>query len=56
MAAQASASPESAWPRVRHFISGYFAGMALVAVGHPFDSVKVRLQTEGKSGEMDPAC
>src|SRR5437879_5589941 len=45
-----NAAPERAWPRVRNFIGGYFSGMALVAVGHPFDTLKVRLQTEGQKG------
>jgi len=40
------------WPRVRNFIGGYFSGVALVFVGHPFDTIKVRLQTEGRSGRF----
>lgn len=28
-------------------LAGYFSGCALVAVGHPFDLVKVRLQNDG---------
>jgi solute carrier family 25 carnitine/acylcarnitine transporter 20/29 len=31
--------------KIRHFIAGTFAGMAGVFVGHPFDTIKVRLQT-----------
>jgi len=33
------------WPRVRHFIAGSFSGCALVLAGHPFDTIKVRVQT-----------
>ncbi len=29
------------WPRLRHFIAGSASGVALVLVGHPFDTVKV---------------
>ena len=43
---------ETVWPRTRNFIAGYFSGMALVLAGHPFDTVKVRLQTEGKTGRF----
>ena len=43
---------ETIWPRTRNFIGGYFSGMALVLAGHPFDTVKVRLQTEGKGGRF----
>jgi solute carrier family 25 (mitochondrial carnitine/acylcarnitine transporter), member 20/29 len=45
-------SDQAAWDRVRHFIGGYFSGMALVLAGHPFDTIKVRLQAEGKSGKF----
>eukprot|EP00040_Diaphanoeca_grandis_P022477 m.120790 g.120790 ORF g.120790 m.120790 type:complete len:307 (-) comp28830_c1_seq2:144-1064(-) len=37
---------EKAWPGVRRFVAGYASGIALVAVGHPFDTIKVRLQTD----------
>ena len=40
------------WPRIRNFIGGYFSGMALVIAGHPFDTVKVRLQSQGKGGRF----
>lgn len=33
------------WARVRHFIGGSASGVALVLAGHPFDLIKVRLQT-----------
>lgn len=34
--------------RRRHykgFVAGIFSGMAKLAIGHPFDTIKVRLQT-----------
>jgi len=34
------------WPKLRHFIAGSASGVALVLAGHPFDTIKVRLQTE----------
>lgn len=43
---------ESAWPRTRSFIAGYASGGALVLAGHPFDTIKVRLQTEGRNGRF----
>jgi len=43
---------QTVWPRMRNFIGGYASGMALVLVGHPFDTVKVRLQTEGAGGRF----
>ena len=39
-----------AWPQLRHFVGGYCSGIALVLAGHPFDTVKVRLQTHGGIG------
>ena len=41
---------------VKSFLSGGFGGVCSVLVGHPFDLVKVRLQTAEKgvySGAMD---
>ena len=44
--APASAPKESALAKsIKSFISGGFGGVSLVLVGHPFDLVKVRLQT-----------
>lgn len=40
------------WPKLRLFIAGYMSGAALVSVGHPFDTIKVRLQSEGASGRF----
>lgn len=30
---------------LEHFIAGGFGGMCCVATGHPFDTIKVRIQT-----------
>jgi len=49
MADEQSQTP---WQRVRNFIAGYCSGICLVLVGHPFDTIKVRLQTEGTSGKF----
>ena len=35
------------WPKVRNFLAGYSSGVCLVLAGHPFDTIKVRLQNEG---------
>jgi solute carrier family 25 carnitine/acylcarnitine transporter 20/29 len=43
---------QTVWPPTRNFIAGYFSGMALVLAGHPFDTVKVRLQTQGMGGRF----
>ena len=32
---------------VKDFFAGGFGGVCLVAAGHPFDTIKVRLQTQG---------
>lgn len=34
------------------FFAGYASGIALILAGHPFDTVKVRIQTEGSSGRF----
>lgn len=44
----------SVWPAVRRFIAGYASGISLVLVGHPFDTIKVRLQTDGGGGVDQP--
>ena len=38
---------EEVWPKVRNFLAGYNSGLCLVLAGHPFDTIKVRLQSEG---------
>jgi len=40
------------WSRVREFFCGSFAGVGLVLAGHPFDTIKVRLQAEGGFGRF----
>jgi len=43
MASEESSKPRAAW---KDTLSGTVAGMAQLSVGHPFDTVKVRLQTQ----------
>ena len=38
--------------KLRLFIAGYCSGASLVMAGHPFDTIKVRLQSEGKGGRF----
>ncbi|CAG8520948.1 15959_t:CDS:2 [Acaulospora colombiana] len=38
--------------RLRGFIAGVTSGVTKLLVGHPFDTVKVRLQTSGKDGRF----
>ncbi|KAH9867097.1 hypothetical protein IAQ61_007689 [Plenodomus lingam] len=38
----------------RGFVAGVFSGIAKLSVGHPFDTVKVRLQTTSKSQFRGP--
>jgi solute carrier family 25 (mitochondrial carnitine/acylcarnitine transporter), member 20/29 len=40
------------WPKVREFIAGTTSGWGLVVAGHPFDTIKVRLQSEGVHGRF----
>ena len=40
------------WARVRKFLAGYVSGCCLVLAGHPFDTIKVRMQSEGKGGRF----
>ena len=37
---------------LRGFIGGYCSGIALVLVGHPFDTIIVRMSSEGRSGRF----
>jgi solute carrier family 25 carnitine/acylcarnitine transporter 20/29 len=39
-------------PPFRGMIAGVFSGMTKLFVGHPFDTLKVRLQTEGSYGRF----
>ena len=40
--------------QVNSFLAGGFGGTCLVAVGHPFDLVKVRLQTSNEYTGSNP--
>lgn len=40
------------WSRARMFAAGGVAGIANLTVGHPLDTLKVRLQTEGRFGRF----
>ena len=46
--ADAKAAASGAFAQVRSFVAGGFGGICAVIVGHPFDLVKVRLQTAEK--------
>ncbi|KAI0143888.1 mitochondrial carrier [Hypoxylon sp. NC0597] len=45
MAADQKQKPVEASKNYKGFVAGVFSGIAKLAVGHPFDTVKVRLQT-----------
>jgi solute carrier family 25 carnitine/acylcarnitine transporter 20/29 len=46
--AEAKAAASSGLSQLRSFVAGGFGGICAVVVGHPFDLVKVRLQTAEK--------
>ncbi|KAM7195304.1 Mitochondrial carrier domain containing protein [Naviculisporaceae sp. PSN 640] len=46
--AEAKAAASTGLAQVRSFVAGGFGGVCAVVVGHPFDLVKVRLQTAEK--------
>jgi solute carrier family 25 carnitine/acylcarnitine transporter 20/29 len=46
--AEAKAAASSGLSQLRSFVAGGFGGVCAVVVGHPFDLVKVRLQTAEK--------
>ena len=46
--ADAKVAASGAFTQVRSFVAGGFGGICAVIVGHPFDLVKVRLQTAEK--------
>ena len=48
----AMASPSQS--NYRGFVAGVFSGIAKLAVGHPFDTIKVRLQTAPRSQFRGP--
>lgn len=37
------------------YVAGYSSGMCLVLAGHPFDTIKVRMQTQGTKGKFTSA-
>lgn len=41
------------WETSKWFISGAVSGMSNTLAGHPFDTLKVRLQTEGMHGRFN---
>lgn len=48
------AEPHNKPKYYRGFVAGVFSGIAKLSVGHPFDTVKVRLQTSDKSHFRGP--
>lgn len=49
-------APSNNQSPIKYFISGGFGGICTVIVGHPFDTIKVRLQTNSSyTGMMDCA-
>ncbi|EUC35564.1 hypothetical protein COCCADRAFT_3241 [Bipolaris zeicola 26-R-13] len=49
-----SDEPQKSPKHYRGFVAGVFSGIAKLSVGHPFDTVKVRLQTTEKSHFRGP--
>ncbi|KAI4672824.1 uncharacterized protein J4E78_001327 [Alternaria triticimaculans] len=49
-----SDEPKKSPKHYRGFVAGVFSGIAKLSVGHPFDTVKVRLQTTEKSHFRGP--
>ncbi|CCX31517.1 Similar to Mitochondrial substrate carrier family protein L; acc. no. Q54W11 [Pyronema omphalodes CBS 100304] len=45
VSAPSSAAPQREHSPYRGFVAGVFSGVSKLAVGHPFDTIKVRLQT-----------
>jgi len=45
---------ESPPAHYKGFVAGVFSGIAKLTVGHPFDTIKVRLQTSDKSRFRGP--
>lgn len=56
MSEEKSAAPANNQSPIKYFISGGFGGICTVIVGHPFDTIKVRLQTNSSyTGMIDCA-
>jgi len=56
MPAAQDQKPKDSPKNYRGFVAGIFSGVAKVSVGHPFDTVKVRLQTASRlhfAGPLD---
>ena len=51
-ALSAPASTSTVWLYLRGILSGTASGVTKMAVGHPFDTIKVRMQTEGGHGRF----
>jgi len=52
--ATATAGKKSGASNYKGFVAGVFSGIAKLSVGHPFDTIKVRLQTSEKSQFRGP--
>merc|ERR1711977_453439 len=48
------AEKEKSQSNYKGFVAGVFSGAAKLAVGHPFDTIKVRLQTSDKGRFLGP--
>jgi solute carrier family 25 carnitine/acylcarnitine transporter 20/29 len=56
MSDEVAAQKPPSYAGLKSFLSGGFGGMSLVFVGHPLDTIKVRLQTSDQySGMLDCA-
>ncbi|KAL8628818.1 hypothetical protein Q9189_005450 [Teloschistes chrysophthalmus] len=51
---QAQPARSTAHKNYKGFVGGVFSGIAKLSVGHPFDTIKVRLQTSDKSQFRGP--
>ena len=50
----ANQPPEKTHSNYKGFVAGVFSGITKLTVGHPFDTIKVRLQTTDKSRFKGP--
>lgn len=51
MSVEENQAPATNQSPIKYFISGGFGGICTVLVGHPFDTIKVRLQTSALTGQ-----